>query len=142
VSGAELVIRRVIAVPREEVFAAWLDPESIVQWMLPMNTTTVTAEVDGRVGGRFRIVMVDENGPVEHTGRYLTIEPPSRLSFTWISKFTDDRPSVVTIEFHDRGGKTEIVLTHRDLPPKYQDAHRDGWTSIVAKLDAALRRDP
>jgi uncharacterized protein YndB with AHSA1/START domain len=138
VSGTELVIRRTIAVPREEVFAAWLDPESVVQWMLPMTTTTVTAEIEPRVGGHFRIVMVDENGPVEHTGQYLTIEPPSRLSFTWISKFTDDRPSVVTVDFHDRGGTTEIVLTHRDLPPDVLDAHRDGWTSIVVKLDATL----
>ena len=57
------------------------------------------------------------DGDVEHRGEYLAIEPPSLLSFTWISKHTDDKPTVVTIEFHERGTGTELVLTHRRLPP-------------------------
>jgi uncharacterized protein YndB with AHSA1/START domain len=75
---------------------------------------------------------------VEHTGEYLAIEPPSRLSFTWISKYTDERPTVVTIEFHEQDGGTELVLTHRGLPPKEVEGHRQGWTDIVRLLDAML----
>ena len=134
-----LVVRRQLAVPRERVFAAWLDSESLAHWMLPGGTTQATVTVDPRVGGGFRIVMEGaSHGRVEHTGEYLAIEPPSRLSFTWISKHTDQRPTVVTIELHERDGGTELVLTHRGLPPKEVEGHRQGWTDIVRLLDAVL----
>ncbi|HSP15387.1 MAG TPA: SRPBCC domain-containing protein [Thermoanaerobaculia bacterium] len=139
-SGApELVIRRVIAVPREEVFDAWLDPGTLARIMLPGTTTAATAQVDARVGGRFQIVMMHGVERFVHRGEYLVIDRPSRLSFTWISKVTDNRQSIVTIEFHDRGGSTELILTHRDLPPANVDKHRAGWGGILEKLDIALR---
>ena len=74
----------------------------------------------------------------EHRGEYLAIEPPSLLSFTWISRATDHKPTVVTIEFHERGTGTELVLTHRRLAPKAVEGHRQGWTDIVRLLDEAL----
>jgi uncharacterized protein YndB with AHSA1/START domain len=60
------------------------------------------------------------------------------LSFTWISNATDHKPTVVTIEFHERGTGTELVLTHRRLAPKAVEAHRQGWTDIMRLLDEAL----
>jgi uncharacterized protein YndB with AHSA1/START domain len=134
-----LVVRRQIAVPRERVFEAWLDSESLAQWMRPQDMTHASVTVDPRVGGGFRIVMEGPtHGAVEHHGEYLAIEPPSLLSFTWISKHTDHKPTIVTIEFHERGTGTELVLTHRRLPAKEVAGHRQGWTDIVRLLDEAL----
>ena len=136
-----LVVRRQMAVPRERVFQAWLDSESLAHWMRPAGTSHATVTVDPRVGGGFRIVMEGApHGCVEHTGEYLAIEPPSRLSFTWISKHTEQRPTVVTIEFHERGTGTELVLTHRGLPPREVEGHRQGWTDILRVLEAVLTR--
>lgn len=137
-----LVVRRQMAVPRERVFEAWLDSESLAHWMCPMDFTHATVTVDPRVGGGFRIVMEGRNdgGDYEHRGEYLAIEPPSLLSFTWISQATDYKPTVVTIEFHERAAGTELVLTHRHLPPAVVEAHRQGWTEIVGLLDEALTR--
>jgi len=137
-----LVVRRQIAVPRERVFEAWLDSESLAHWMRPGDFTHATVTVDPRVGGGFRIVMEGRTDGVdyEHRGEYLAIEPPSLLSFTWISKATDYEPTVVTIEFHERGTGTELVLTHQRLAPKAVEAHRQGWTDIVRLLDEALTR--
>ena len=134
-----LVVRRQVAVRRERVFEAWLDSESLAQWMRPADFTHATVTLDPRVGGGFRIVVEGPTcGAVEHRGEYLTIEPPSLLSFTWISQQTDHKPTVVTIEFHERGTGTELVLTHRRLPPKAVEWHRQGWTDIVRLLDEAL----
>jgi uncharacterized protein YndB with AHSA1/START domain len=137
-----LVVRRQMAVPRERVFEAWLDSESLAQWMRPGNVTHATVTVDPRVGGGFRIVMEGrtDGGDYEHRGEYLAIEPPSLLSFTWISKATDHQPTVVTIEFHERGMGTELVLTHRRLAPTAIEGHRAGWTDIVRLLEEALTR--
>ena len=136
-----LVVRRQIAVPRERVFEAWLDSESLAHWMRPGDCDHATVTVEPRVGGRFRIVMEGPtHGAVEHVGEYLAIEPPSLLSFSWISEKTDHKPTVVTIEFHERGTGTELVLTHRRLPPHAVEPHRQGWTDVVRLLDEALTR--
>ena len=136
-----LVVRRQIAVPREQVFEAWLDSESLAQWMRPGDTTMATVTVDPRVGGGFRIVMDGpSHGAVEHHGEYLAIEPPSLLSFTWISRPTEHKVTVVTIEFHERDAGTELVLTHRALPAKAVEGHRKGWTDVVRLLDEFLTR--
>ena len=133
-----LVVRRVIPVPRERVFAAWLDPAQLVRFMRPGDVREATAVVDARVGGSFRIVMSHGRGDAEHWGEYLAIEPPSLLSFTWISGSTDVQPTTVTIEFLEHPRGTEVVLTHRGLPRRAFDAHEHGWATIVAKLADAL----
>ena len=137
-----LVVRRHIAVPRERVFEAWLDSESLAHWMRPGNFTHATVTVDPRVGGGFRIVMEGrtDGGDYEHRGEYLAIERPSLLSFTWTSNATDHKPTVVTIEFHERGTGTELILTHRRLAPKAVEAHREGWTDVLRLLEEALTR--
>jgi uncharacterized protein YndB with AHSA1/START domain len=137
-SGEILVVRRFIPAPRQRVFAAWLDPASLAAWMRPAGTTDVTAELDPRVGGKFRIVMAQGPKRFEHTGEYLVIEPPHRLSFTWISQATDHRPTTVTIEFFEREGGTELVLTHRQLPSSQVESHRSGWSDAVRELQEKL----
>lgn len=130
-----VVVRRLIPVPRERVFAAWLDPITLAKFMRPTIDSIATAEADPRIGGQFRIVMHHSGKAVEHTGQYLEIEPPARLSFTWISVNTDSRTTVVTIEFlaHDTG--TELILTHRRLPAGQIASHRTGWTRIILQLE-------
>ena len=134
-SAEPLVVRRFIPVPRERVFAAWLDPASLAQWMRPGGATDATAEVDAKVGGKFRIVMIEGSKRYEHTGEYLLIEPPARLRFTWISEATDHRPTEVTVEFLERSGGTELVLTHRRLPSSQLESHRQGWSDILRLLE-------
>jgi len=84
--------------------------------------------------------MTHGSGRTEHTGEYLAIEPPTLVSFTWRSAYTDDESTIVTVELVESGGGTELTLTHSRLPPARIDAHRDGWTDILRKLDAALSR--
>ena len=134
----DVVVRRFLPVPREQVFAAWLDPLSQAQWMLPGNVTAATIESDPRVGGRFRIVMEHGGEGVEHWGEYVTIDPPSLLSFTWISAVTDLMTTTVTIELLEADGGTELILTHRGLPPTKAAEHEKGWSDIVRKAGEIL----
>ena len=75
-----------------------------------------------------------DGGDSEHRGEYLAIEPPSLLSFTWISKATDHKPTVVTIEFHERGTGTELVLT-TGACRRRRSRGTEGWTDIARLLD-------
>ncbi len=136
--GDALVVRRLLSASRDRVFAAWLDPASLAQWMRPGEMSSATVDGDPRVGGKFRIVMRHVGGAVEHWGEYLAIEPPARLSFTWISVHTDLLPSIVTVELVEKGTSTELTLTHRRLPAAQVEAHRKGWTDILGMLDVRL----
>ena len=131
-------ISRTIPAPREAVFAAWLDADGMRAWMCPGDVKETDAEIDPRVGGRFRIVMHGAENDYEMTGEYVEIAPPARLAFTRVSHTTAG-DSLVTIELHDRGEETELVLTHERLPSAEVAAqHEGGWTSILEKLTARL----
>lgn len=133
-----LVVRRRIPAPPARVFAAWLDPGSLARWMQPGAATGALVTTDPRVGGRYRIVMRFPDRDVEHSGRYLTIEPPRRLVFTWQSAATDLRETVVTVELRADGDGTALTLTHRQLPPARIEGHRGGWTDVLRKLAEAF----
>ena len=128
----KLVVRREIRATPEQLFDAWLDPEALVQFMLPGPTKRTTAKVDSRVGGRFEIVMHTPDGSVSHTGTYRRIDRPRTLAFTWNSKYAGDGDSLVTVEFRAAKGATEIVLTHEGLPSdEMVKAHTGGWSDIL-----------
>jgi uncharacterized protein YndB with AHSA1/START domain len=136
-----LVIRKLIPASREEVFAAWSDPEGMGRWMCPGDVKAAEAQVDFRVGGSFRILMKGEGQDYDHTGVYQVIEPPSKLTFTWISKGTDLKTTLVTVELREHEGGTELMLTHERFPssgPVQQ--HASGWGRIADLLAAYFER--
>ena len=65
-----LTVRRTIAASAEELFDAWIDPESLAVWMRPDATQKTSIRVDARVGGECEIVMHTPGEPVPHTGSY------------------------------------------------------------------------
>ena len=79
------------------------------------------------------------------TGRYLVVDPPHRLVFTWQSgASTGGRESQVTVTLRGKGATTEMTILHERLPAaEYRDGARRAWTAIAARLPAYLtgRRD-
>jgi glutathione S-transferase len=139
---AVVQVRRVIAAPREEVFRAWTDPELFRQWFRPTGGSSPSAEMDVRVGGRYRVAMKPPGLLYHAFGEYLEVHRPERLVFTlgWESvplvELTD---SVVTVELAERGDGTEVVITHERLPTRpLRGLHRGGWRSCLRKLDRLL----
>ena len=71
---------------------------------------------------------------------YRLIDRPRRLVFTWISRGTEQRESVVTVDFISRGAATEVVVTHELLSESAQPSHINGWTSALERLEDACRQ--
>jgi len=139
-STTSLEIRRVIPATRQRVFDAWTQAKELDRWSAP-SPMTPRAEVDLRVGGRYRIVMRAPDG-TEHRvgGVYRRIDPPSKLVSTWKWEESAMEDSVVTVEFHDRGKSSEVVLRHDGLTDAESRArHEHGWNSCLDNL-AALPR--
>ena len=140
IAAAAIVVRRTIAAPAAELFDAWLDPEAMAIWMRPGSIQATTASVDPKVGGRYDIVMQSATEAYPHTGVYRVIDRPRRLVFTWISRGTEQRESLVTVDFVARGASTEVVVTHELLSESAQPSHINGWTSALERLEDACRQ--
>ncbi|MDP9140169.1 MAG: SRPBCC domain-containing protein [Pseudomonadota bacterium] len=136
----KIVVRRTMAATVDELFDAWLDPESLAQWMHPGTTTRSTVSVDARVGGRYEVVMNYDSGPNRHYGEYRVIERNRKLVFTWHSAATHHTETLVTVEFNAANSSTEVVLTHERLPDHEAGlSHTRGWTMALELLDSLLK---
>jgi len=132
-----LTVRREIAAPAEELFDAWLDAQSLAAWLKTSGVRQTHAETDPRIGGTFRIVMVRDASSSVHTGTYREIDRPRRLVFTWSSRATRFRDSIVTVTFQPTSNSSTIVEIHQvGLPDEIErEAHRAGWSDILRELD-------
>ncbi len=119
----------------EAVFDAWLDPRRAALFMAANTTIVGQFENDPREGGAFRLVMRGDDQTFEHWGRYVVIDRPRRLIFTWISSGTDHHLSLVTVLFTPIDTGVRVDLEHDGLPDAERAGrHEGGWNSILKKL--------
>ena len=137
-----LNLARRYPVAPEKVWRAWTDPEAVKRWWGPGPGEPVAlAELDVRVGGRFRIMFGGPKGPDhEVQGTYLEVVTNRKLVFTWSwPNSTPERESVVTIAFKAVDGGTELDFRHEQLfDETVRDNHKRGWTGSLDKLEAFL----
>ncbi|MGO9607663.1 MAG: SRPBCC domain-containing protein [Candidatus Binataceae bacterium] len=134
-----VVITRVFDAPRSLVFKAWTQPDHLKRWWGPRGHTTVSARMDLRAGGPWRIGMRAPDGTYEwQQGVFREIVEQERLVFTYAFEDAAGKPgheTIVTVTFADEGGKTrltvhqavfETVAVHND--------HVRGWGEALDRL--------
>ena len=130
----------------EKVWRAWTDPQALSRWFGPGPGECVSlAELDVRVGGRYRIVFGGADGKAhEVCGAYREVARQRRLVFTWTwPRTTPERESVVTIQLDAAPGGTLLILSHEQFfDESARDGHRRGWTESLARLEEALVAEP
>jgi uncharacterized protein YndB with AHSA1/START domain len=131
--------RRLRARP-EKVYAAWTQAAQIVQWFGPpnMKPATLSAELDVRNGGSYRISFTRDDGEYfEAGGIYREVVPNERLVFTWAWHSTPERESLVTITLKPDSAGTLMIFHHAQFfDETARDNHQRGWSSFLDKLDA------
>ena len=137
-----LALSRRYPVAPEKLWRAWTDPQALKRWWGPAPGEPVSlAELDVRVGGRFRIVFGGAQG-TEHecAGVYKEVVTNRRLVFTWHwPRTTPERVSLVTIELRGGDGETELVFRHEDFyDEKARDGHEQGWSAALEGLGRYL----
>jgi len=141
---APATIRRSVhyPVPREQVFRAWTTPQALKAWWRPGQYTPSEVVIDLRPGGRYRIDMIHPDGShASITGTYVEVVAPERLVMTWVSEGgprDDGTESMLTLEFLDRGGSTELRLVHERLSVGTKDGFDAGWAAVLARLTMYL----
>jgi len=143
-----LRITRTLRASRQRVFRAWTEPELMRRWFVEGDANMTRCEIDLREGGKYRLDGHVGGKRWSIWGEYLEVRPPERLVYTWtwkhdpgIAKGPDSQEgdTTVTVEFHDRGSETELVLTHeRFAGAAARDEHTRGWNSCVNRLERVL----
>jgi len=128
-------LTRNVHAPPETLFDAWLSPEVLAAFMSPApGVRTVEIDVDARVGGAFSLVMLAGEARVPIHGKYLVIDRPHRLAFTWLSHRTT-QDSMVVLTFEADGPNTVMTLEHRGFVDDSSRAdHSAGWQRILGRL--------
>jgi uncharacterized protein YndB with AHSA1/START domain len=131
-----LIVRRFIRASPERLFSAWTDPEQLLRWWGPRHVTCVSAEVDLRVGGRYRIANRFPDGSIHYiSGQFETVSPPHRLVYTWQLESNPRSPETVTVRFEARDGGTDVIVVHDHIASvALRDGHAAGWDGCLDGL--------
>lgn len=98
----------------------------------------VRVEIDARVGGSFVFVDRRDDEDIEHVGRYLEIDRPRRLVFTFAVPKFSAQSTRVTIDIVALEAGCALPLTHEGVLPDYATRTQAGWTGILDKLAEIL----
>ncbi|HEX6071116.1 MAG TPA: SRPBCC domain-containing protein [Longimicrobiaceae bacterium] len=143
---------KLIPAPAEDVYAAFVDPRALLEWLPPAEMTGQIHEFDGRVGGGYTMSLFYPPTEREHRGksadredrvrvRFLELAPPRRI--VEAVTFVTDDPSfagemTMTVMLADAPGGTEATLEFTNLPPGLRPADNDEGARL--SLDQLARR--
>ncbi len=136
---ATLVIERKFQTSPERLYEAWTNPEVLQKWWGPEGVTIPALDLDVREGGNWTTTFHSEQmGERIVSGKYLTLDPPNRLVFTW--GWTDNsvrgHETIVEIVLMQVGENTNMTLTQKSFAEiEHRDHHRIGWDSSFNKLE-------
>lgn len=144
-SDTKLQVRKFINAKRERVFEAWTKPALMKQWFAPGTMTTPDAQADVRVGGAYKITISNDADKLAASGLHIVygvykeIVPHRKIVFSWGWEGPDRHESIVTVEFKEKDGGTEVIVTHERLPNAEQaKLHQHGWIGCLDNLAARV----
>lgn len=133
-----ITVTRRFNAPPERVFDAWTDPEIACKWLFTTKTSKTTYELDVRVGGSYTISRVSNGKTYVAVGKYLEIDRPRRLVFTFgMPQFAADFDTVI-VEIEPDGDGCVLTLTQEGLRPGYEKSSINGWGKMLTALETLL----
>ncbi len=148
----QLVIERTIGASPERVFEAFIDPVQLEKWWWPNGFTCPAAEVDLRIGGKYRLAMewpgsIPAEAQFSHYmgGEYYEIDRPYRLVMS--GRAVNDQQGELfatliemTFEACDAGTALTMRQSYFEpMPPaEAMSGAEQGWSEQLDKLQQLL----
>jgi uncharacterized protein YndB with AHSA1/START domain len=139
----QILITREFAAPKHLVYKAWTTPELVKRWWNAKRGEVTLAEIDLRVGGAWRYVMVTDDGfEVGFHGEYLELVANERIVSTEVYEglpegvSEEDGATVNTATFVEADGRTTLTLLIQATSKVSRDAIID--SGMEAGLQDAL----
>lgn len=135
-------ITRTFPVCREEVFAAWTDPDHVAEWYGPatMSAPREGIRIDLRTGGRYELTMVGADREFAIGLTITELDAPALLELRSdpYPEMGMVEPTFWRIELHDDDGATRMVFADGPFPSSASEYAAVGWNAAFDKLDAYL----
>ena len=110
----QIFITREFDAPKHLVYKAYTTPELVKRWWSGHRGSVTSAEIDLRVGGRWRYVMVATGGfEVAFHGEFRELVPDERIVTTEVYEGVpggDENPAVNFVTFTETGGRTTLEV--------------------------------
>ena len=120
----DILMTREFNAPKHLVYKAWTTPELIKRWWSARRGVVTRADVDLRVGGTWRWVMLTEKGfEVAFHGEYREIVPNERLVFTEIYEGMPDGAALTSLTFTEKDRRTTLHILVQHQKKEHRDAH-------------------
>jgi uncharacterized protein YndB with AHSA1/START domain len=133
----QILITREFDAPKHLVYKAWTTPELVKRWWHANRGEMTVAEIDLRVGGTWRFVMVADGGvEVGFHGEYREIVPNERIVSTEIYEGYPDAEAVDTLTLTELNGRTTLTILVQHASKEDRDAHIE--SGMEAGLQDAL----
>ena len=127
----DITVARTIPASAENVFDVWINPNSPGGPWFGAERVILNPVVDGL----FYFAVKHEGRTWPHYGRFLQIDRPRQVEYTWMSEATKGAESIVTVTMGPRGEETEVTLRHSGVPDdELGRQHKDGWTWMLSAL--------
>jgi uncharacterized protein YndB with AHSA1/START domain len=123
----QILITRGFDAPKHLVYKAWTTPELVKRWWNAKRGEVTVAEIDLRVGGRWRYVMVTDDGfEVGFHGEYREIVPNERIVSTEVYEGapagSPEEGTLNTMTFAEADGHTTLTILVQAPSRKVRDA--------------------
>lgn len=131
----DITVARTIPASAEKVFDLWLNPKSPGGPWYGADRVICNPVVDGL----FYLAAKHEGRIWPHYGRFVEIDRPRRIEYTWMSEATKGAESIVTLTMEPRGDETEVTLHHSGVPDDEMGlGHKDGWDWVLSMFAESL----
>jgi uncharacterized protein YndB with AHSA1/START domain len=122
----QILITREFDAPKELVYKAYTTPELVRRWWHAKRGEMTVAEIDLRVGGTWRYVMVTPDGfDVGFHGEFREIVPNERIVSTEVYEGMPDAEALDIVTFAEEGGRTTLTILVQHQTKAHRDAHID-----------------
>ena len=123
-TDTQILITRDFDAPPHLVYRAWTTPELVKRWWSARRGTVTSAEIDLRVGGRWRWVMLTEDGfEVGFHGEYRELVPDARIVCTEVYEGMPDGEALNTMTLTEKNGRTTLAILVQHSCREHRDAH-------------------
>jgi uncharacterized protein YndB with AHSA1/START domain len=140
--GLTLEFKRVLPAAPPEVFRLFADPDELARWWGPAGFTVPSLDFNPAVGSSYRIEMQPPEGDAFYlTGEFREVDPPTRLSFTfvWEPPDPDDVETLVELSFREADDATEVDFRQGTFKTEERrELHRSGWGDSFEKVEAIV----
>jgi uncharacterized protein YndB with AHSA1/START domain len=107
-NDTDILIERDFDAPAALLWRTWTEPELVKRWWGFETGVWQVCEMDVRVGGTWRWVVIDRDMEVGFHGEYRELDAPRRLVSTEIYEGAPDSVGVNTITLEEHDGVTTL----------------------------------